>query len=91
MKILNFILTLVAVIIAILVIVNVTLSRSNAAISSQLGQAQQLLNSMQNNRAALRTLATRVNQDAAQDNDLKAILQKLEITITPEPAAPAPH
>jgi len=91
MKILNFILTLVAVVIAILVIVNVTLSRSNAAISSQLGQAQQLLNSMQNNRAALRTLATRVNQDAVQDNDLKAILQKLEITITPEPAAAATH
>jgi len=90
MRNLNYALIAAAGAIALLVLVNSIIGRQNTDISSRLSQAQQLASSAPNNKALLRALANRVNQAAAQDAELKAVLQRQGITVSPEANAATP-
>jgi hypothetical protein len=84
MKPLHLLLTAAAALLVVLTLANIFISRSNGTIGANLNDAQRLLQSVPNNRAALRALATRIDQE--QDAQLKGLLQQLQINITPEPA-----
>jgi len=81
----HLLLSAVAALVALLTLVNIFLSRSNGTLGGNLNDAQRLLQSVPNNRAALRALATRIDQE--QDAQLKGLLQQLQINVAPEPAA----
>ncbi len=87
MRILNFVLTLVAAVVALLVLTNILLGRSNAATQYRLEQAQSIVRSAPANRDALNNLVARVNRDAATDPALKAILQKLDLVPAATPSS----
>jgi hypothetical protein len=80
----HLLLSAVAALVVLLTLVNIFLSRSNGTIGGSLNDAQRLLQSVPNNRAALRALATRIDQE--QDAQLKGLLQQLQINVAPEPA-----
>ncbi len=86
MRILNFVLTLAAVLVAALVLTNILMGRSNASTAQRLEQAQALARSTPGNRDALNNLVNRVSQAGATDPALKAVLVKLQLN----PPAPAP-
>ncbi len=85
MRTFNLSLTIASALVAILLLTDNVLSHANATTTARLNQVQQLVNGTPNNRNALRAIATRVNQSAASDSDLKAVLQRLEISVAPEP------
>ncbi len=89
MRIFNFVLTVLAAVVALLVFTNIFLGRSNASTAAKLDQAQAIVRSAPANQAALNNLAGRVNQAAATDPALKDLLQKVGINIAPS-SAPAP-
>ena len=90
MKVFNFSLTVLAALLAIVVGSNLLLVRHNETISRNLAIAQQLASSDQGKHKALDQLAKRVNQSAATDPALKALLQNLKINVTPDVAPTTP-
>jgi hypothetical protein len=83
-KIVNFALTVLAVLLVIIVAINVTLSQANAKISANLMQAQQVINNTRNSEIALRGLTIRVAQASVKDTAMKELLVKHQLRATIE-------
>lgn len=88
MKIFNFVLTIVAVLVAALMLTNLIVARGNAVTQQRLEQAQLAIRNGQMGYALLNNLAARVNQAAATDPALKDVLPKLGINFNAN-SAPA--
>jgi len=89
MKVVNFSLAVLAVLVSIIIFSNIALIRSNNQMQADLGAVQQIAQNAPRNREMLIRLANRINQDAPSDPKLKDLLTRLQISVNPAPAAPA--
>jgi hypothetical protein len=83
-KIVNFALTVLAVLLVLLIVSNVALSQSNGKISTALVQAQQIINNTRNSEIALRGLTIRVAQASVKDGVMRDLLTKHQLRATIE-------
>ena len=82
MKYVNFGLSLLAFLLAVLIGINLVISRNNADLSMRLYSAQQYLADSSRKEAALRALTLRVAQGAVKDNALRELLVKEQLKAT---------
>jgi hypothetical protein len=83
-KLLNFFLALLSLILALIILINVFVSRGNNELSTQLMTSQQVLSGARNNEIALRALTIRIAQGAVKDPAMKDILIKHQLRATIE-------
>jgi hypothetical protein len=86
MKVVNFVLALLTVLVSVLIFTNMALIHSNGETQAELAGVQQLAQSAPGKREALIRLANRVNQDAPNDPKLRDLLTQLQISVNPTPA-----
>lgn len=84
MKLLNFLLSLLSLVLALIILINVFVSRSNNDLSSKLMASQQVLSGARNNEIALRALTIRIAQGAVKDPVMKDVLVKHQLRATIE-------
>ena len=86
MKVVNFVLALLAALVSIIIFSNIALIHSNGEAQAELAGVQQIAQSAPGKREALIRLANRVNQDAPSDPKLRDLLTQLQISVNPNPA-----
>ena len=83
-KYVNFIITLFTLALAILMVVNLIVSRQNTDLTAKLNNLQQVLSGEKNTESALRTLTVRIAQGAEKDPALRDLLVKYQLRATIE-------
>jgi hypothetical protein len=81
-KYVNFVLTLLTLLLSLFIGICLVVSRSNAELSSKLFYAQQTLANARNNEQALRALTLRVAQGTQKDVALRDLLAKEQLKAT---------
>jgi hypothetical protein len=82
-------LTWAALLLGVVIATNLILGTQNADLARRFERVQQVAQNNPAKRAALRALAGRISE-FPQNAELKALLQRLQLTVTPDGAAAAP-